>query len=103
MMKILYVGGATASEKGAVGTHTSGIISALKKRPDVDLYGVFYREAIPGEIPKSTELYEKPAIFSIFGKAGKLLALLSYCVFLKKHLARIGADYLYVRFDPFFC
>lgn len=36
-LKILYVGGLDANQKGAVGTHTAGIIGAFKENENIEV------------------------------------------------------------------
>lgn len=40
-IKILYVGGLNANQKGAIGSHTSGVIKALQNNDKIDLQGLF--------------------------------------------------------------
>ena len=45
-IKILYVGGLNANQKGAVGSHTSGVIKALKNNDKIDLQGLFFKNCL---------------------------------------------------------
>lgn len=103
MIRMLYVGGQTASEKGAVGTHTAGIISALKRNPQVELLGSFYESALPKSVPDDSFFYREPRITSMWGKPGKLLSIFFYSLFVRKTAKHVGAQYVYVRFDPVLC
>jgi len=103
MIQMLYVGGPTASEKGAVGTHTSGVINALTRRGDVKLHGVFYEGALPSTLPSDTVQFSRSKLSKKLGKIGKILSFVEYSFFIRKLLRAKRSDYVYVRFDPFFC
>lgn len=103
MIRMLYVGGPTASEKGAVGTHTAGVISALEKHSNVELSGVFYADSLPMAVPCESLLYREPRLVSRLGKLGKLISVLLYASFVRRAAKTLGSEYIYLRFDPFFC
>jgi glycosyltransferase involved in cell wall biosynthesis len=103
MIQMLYVGGPTAAEKGAVGTHTSGVINALTRRGDVNLHGAFCEGALPSALPSDIEQFSRSKLSKKLGKIGKILSFFEYSFFIRKLLRAKQSDYVYVRFDPFFC
>jgi len=97
-MKILYVGGINANQKGAIGSHTMGIIQAFKECEIISLDGMFFKDKIP-EI--------KPEFYYIFNEkisnrvVKKILQYYRFIKFFYKILKHNSYDYYYFRFDPF--
>jgi len=50
-IKMLYVGGLNANQKGAIGSHTSGVIKSLKDNDKIDLQGLFFKNCLPHVLP----------------------------------------------------
>lgn len=103
MIRILYVGSQNASQKGAIGTHTAGIITALNRNMDVHLSGVFTESAISRSLPNNSFFYSEFKAATKMGKLGKLISVFFYANFVRKLANNLGVEYIYVRFDPFFC
>lgn len=99
-LKILYVGGTTASERGAVGTHTAGVLRALDGHPNVELHGVFLSYAKPFYLPERTRLLDLP----VPRRADeKVRGLLRYARYVRRMRRELGDVATYVRFEPFLC
>jgi glycosyltransferase involved in cell wall biosynthesis len=99
MKKFLYIGGEDASQKGAVGTHTNGIINALDSCISISLYCIFYKYAIPAYTPNDVFIFnsKKPQNY-----LKKIVNIFFYISYIKKNLKYNPVDYIYFRFDPFF-
>ena len=99
MKNFLYIGGEDANQKGAVGTHTIGIINALECSISISLYCIFYNYAIPAYTTNDYFIYNTKKPKNNFKK---LLNILSYILYVKKLIKSKQVDYIYFRFDPFF-
>lgn len=100
LKNLLYVGGFQSGQRGAVGTHTSGIIRGLEKSKEINLIGAFYSFAKPFYCPKKSFFFEADAPK---GVVSKILLMLRFVFFIRSFLKRGDIDTVYVRFDPFFC
>ncbi|HEY9461186.1 MAG TPA: glycosyltransferase [Paralcaligenes sp.] len=98
MKKILYIGGFESDEKGAIGTHTAGILRALDESDFFDLHLTNISSAKPHYLPRNLHEYylPKPA-----NKIAKIFAILKYALYVKKIIKKIRPDFIYLRFDPF--
>lgn len=99
MIKILYIGGEDANQKGAVGTHTNGIIKALDTNNLISLHTVFYKYSMPIYTGKDFSICSKSKPKMVFFKIYNILA---YVIFIRKIVHCKTIDYIYFRFDPFF-
>lgn len=92
--KIFYIGGSTSNQRGAVGTHTSGIISGLKHN-NVFVTGVFFDNALPTESCNENILIHRPKRWpGPLRKIAERLAIIFAA-------AKVPSDALiYHRFDP---
>jgi glycosyltransferase involved in cell wall biosynthesis len=97
-IRILYIGGLNANQKGAIGTHTSGVINAFKYNRKVELEGIFIHNKIPQNFPDKILLFEKEQKHDLLSK---IIFIIGYIKFLKKIINSQNYDYLYMRFDPF--
>jgi glycosyltransferase involved in cell wall biosynthesis len=97
-IRILYIGGINANQKGAIGTHTSGVINAFKNNRKVKLEGIFIQNKIPQNFPNKIILFEKEQKHNLLNK---IIFIIGYIKFLKKIINNSNFDYLYMRFDPF--
>ena len=92
-MKVLYVGGLTSSQKGAVGTHTRGILNALQEL-GVDLHALFLEDQVP-------DYYEGPLTTVPAARGGVYKKIVD-----RLRIARAAArcagdfDFVYARYDP---
>lgn len=93
-LKILYVGGLDSAQKGAVGTHTLGVLNAMFDL-GVDLHALFLEDQVPDGyagpltlVSASSGVKSKKIVdrFRIAKAAGDMAA---------------NYDYLYTRYDPF--
>jgi glycosyltransferase involved in cell wall biosynthesis len=97
-IKILYVGGLNSNQKGAIGSHTSGVINALKNNDKVDLQGLFFKNCLP---------YILPNVYFTFNSSlkintiSKIFQIISFSLFIRKRIKKNQYDYVYFRFDPF--
>ena len=98
-IKILYVGGLNANQKGAIGSHTSGVIKALKNNDKIDLQGLFFKNCLPHVIPNV--YYTFVSSFKV-NPISKIIQIISFSLFFRKLLKKNQYDYVYFRFDPFF-
>jgi len=98
MKSVLYIGGLTANEKGAVGVHTSGILKALEKKLGASVQGVFYSFAQPAYSLKRVIIFDAPIPLGIFYK---IWIRISYIRFVNALLKNKKFDLIYTRFDPF--
>jgi len=98
LTKLLYIGGVNAAERGAIGTHTAGMLRALNQSCLVELEAVFLGFARPVFAPSRT-------IYFGAGRPrralGKIVLLIRYAFFIRALLLRKQFDYVYIRFDPF--
>jgi glycosyltransferase involved in cell wall biosynthesis len=92
--KIFYIGGSASGQRGAVGTHTAGIISGLKHN-NVFVTGVFFDNALPTESCNENMLIHRPKLWpGPLRKIAERLAIIFAA-------ARVPSDALiYHRFDP---
>jgi glycosyltransferase involved in cell wall biosynthesis len=98
-IKILYVGGLNANQKGAIGSHTSGVIKALKNNDKVDLQGLFFKNCLPHVMPNV--YYTFDSSFKV-NPISKIIQIISFSLFFRKLVKKNQYDYVYFRFDPFF-
>jgi glycosyltransferase involved in cell wall biosynthesis len=98
-IKILYVGGLNANQKGAVGSHTSGVIKALKNNDKIDLQGLFFKNCLPHVMPNV--YYTFDSSFKV-NPISKIIQIISFSLFFRKLVKKNQYDYVYFRFDPFF-
>jgi glycosyltransferase involved in cell wall biosynthesis len=93
-MRVLYVGGVTSAQKGAVGTHTGGVLRAFQSL-GVELHALFLSDQIP-------DYYDGPMTV-VPASAGRGLRKK---VADRVRIARAARkrsrdyDYLYTRYDP---
>ena len=99
MINFLYIGGEDANQKGAVGTHTNGIINALENNSLISLYCIFYNYAIPSYKSNHFLVYVTNKPLNYFKK---ILNIYFYILYIKKILKNKPVEYIYFRFDPFF-
>ena len=98
-IKILYVGGLNANQKGAIGSHTSGVIKALKNNDKIDLQGLFFKNCLPHVMPNV--YYTFDSSFKV-NPISKIIQIISFSLFFRKLVKKNQYDYVYFRFDPFF-
>ena len=98
-IKILYVGGLNANQKGAIGSHTSGVIKALKNNDKIDLQGLFFKNCLPHVMPNV--YYTFDSSFKV-NPISKIIQIISFSLFFRKLIQKHQYDYVYFRFDPFF-
>jgi glycosyltransferase involved in cell wall biosynthesis len=98
-IKILYVGGLNANQKGAVGSHTSGVIKALKNNDKIDLQGLFFKTCLPHVMPNV--YYTFDSSFKV-NPISKIIQIINFSLFCRKLIQKNQYDYVYFRFDPFF-
>jgi glycosyltransferase involved in cell wall biosynthesis len=98
-IKILYVGGLNANQKGAIGSHTSGVIKALKNNDKIDLQGLFFKNCLPHVMPNV--YYTFDSSFKV-NPLSKIIQIISFSLFFRKLVKKNQYDYVYFRFDPFF-
>lgn len=98
-IKILYVGGLNANQKGAIGSHTSGVIKALKNNDKIDLQGLFFKNCLPHFTPNVYYTYDSSFKVNPFSK---IIQIISYSLYCRKLVQKNQYDYVYFRFDPFF-
>jgi glycosyltransferase involved in cell wall biosynthesis len=98
-IKILYVGGLNANQKGAIGSHTSGVIKALKNNDKIDLQGLFFKNCLPHVMPNV--YYTFDSSFKV-NPLSKIIQIISFSLFFRKLVKNNQYDYVYFRFDPFF-
>lgn len=92
--KIFYIGGSSSDQRGAVGTHTSGIISGLKHN-NVSVTGVFFDNALPTESCNEHILIDRPKHWP--GPLRKIVERLAIIL----AASNVPSDALiYHRFDP---
>lgn len=98
MKKILYIGGFQSDEKGAIGTHTAGILKSLDESDFFDLHLANISSARPHYLPENTYEYDaaKPG-----NKISKIFSILRYALYVKKIIKKIQPEFIYLRFDPF--
>lgn len=94
-MKLLYVGGFASAQKGAVGTHTLGILRAFQQS-GVELHAIFLEDQVP-------EGFDGPATIIPACRRPGLHKKLIDRFRIARAAARMagGFDYLYERYDPF--
>ena len=98
-IKILYVGGLNANQKGAIGSHTSGVIKALKNNDKVDLQGLFFKNCLPHVMPNV--YYTFDSSFKV-NPISKIIQIINFSLYFIKLIQKHQYDYVYFRFDPFF-
>ena len=98
-IKILYVGGLNANQKGAIGSHTSGVIKSLKNNDKVDLQGLFFKNCLPHVMPNV--YYTFDSSFKV-NPISKIIQIINFSLFFRKLVKKNQYDYVYFRFDPFF-
>ena len=98
-IKILYVGGLNANQKGAIGSHTSGVIKSLKNNDKVDLQGLFFKTCLPHVMPNV--YYTFDSSFKV-NPISKIIQIINFSLFFRKLIQKNQYDYVYFRFDPFF-
>lgn len=96
-LKICYIAGLNASQKGAIGTHTSGVIQALDKRGDIELTTIHIQEEVPIFISQNALSYK---IKIPAGKIKKIFFIYQYAKYINRIINKIRFDYIYIRFDP---
>jgi glycosyltransferase involved in cell wall biosynthesis len=98
-IKILYVGGLNANQKGAIGSHTSGVIKALQNNDKIDLQGLFFKNCLPHVLPNVYYTFDSGLKVN---PLSKILQIISFSLFFRKLIQKNQYDYVYLRFDPFF-
>ena len=98
-IKILYVGGLNANQKGAIGSHTSGVIKSLKDNDKIDLQGLFFKNCLPHVLPNVYYTFDSGLKFN---PLSKILQIINFSLFFRKLIQKNHYDYVYFRFDPFF-
>ncbi len=58
-MNILYIGSINANQKGAIGSHTMGIIQAFKECENLKLDGLFFKDKIPEIKPEFSYIFNE--------------------------------------------
>ncbi|MCF8342788.1 MAG: glycosyltransferase [Chitinophagaceae bacterium] len=98
-IKILYVGGLNANQKGAIGSHTSGVIKALKNNDKIDLQGLFFKNYLPNVMPSVYYTFDSTMKIN---PLSKIIQIIGFSLFFRKLIQKNQYDYVYFRFDPFF-
>jgi len=98
-IKILYVGGLNANQKGAIGSHTSGVIKALKNNDKIDLQGLFFKNCLPNVMPSVYYTFDSTIKIN---PLSKIIQIIGFSLFFRKLIQKNQYDYVYFRFDPFF-
>lgn len=98
-IKILYVGGLNANQKGAIGSHTSGVIKALKNNDKIDLHGLFFKNCLPNVMPSVYYIFDSTIKIN---PLSKIIQIIGFSLFFRKLIQKNHYDYVYFRFDPFF-
>ena len=98
-IKILYVGGLNANQKGAIGSHTSGVIKALKNNDKIDLQGLFLKNCLPNVMPSVYYTFDSTIKIN---PLSKIIQIIGFSLFFRKLIKKNQYDYVYFRFDPFF-
>lgn len=93
--KILYVGGMDSGQRGAVGTHTSGVIQGFEEN-GANVHAVFLADQLPYYLPKT---FTSLKAFKGGGVAKKVIDRLRISFWVNRHAQ--DYDFIYCRFDPF--
>ena len=96
--KVIYVGGFSSDERGAIGTHTAGILRALDEIPDVQVIGIFYSFSLPFYLPAKSLLFDSRRPNSAIGK---IINIVNFATFVNRVIKDEMPDLIYSRFDPF--
>nr|WP_083434346.1 glycosyltransferase [Sphingomonas sp. Y57] len=91
---ILYIGGIDSSEKGAIGTHTSGVISGFMSN-GAHVHGIFLEGREPNIRPQSLTLV-KPS--RLEGRIGSLVN--RFLIIRNARKLKHKFDVIYHRYDP---
>lgn len=97
--KVLYIGGTAADEKGAIGTHTSGIINSLEKNNSIELFGVFLSDSKPSFLPKESYFHKIKSIKKNY--FSKVKSTIKYSKYIRDIVKATDPDYIYIRYSPF--
>jgi len=91
---ILYIGGLDSSQKGAIGTHTSGVISGFMSN-GAHVHGVFLEGNEPNIRPQSLTLIRST---KVKGRIGSIINRILIIINVKKLKNKF--DLSYHRYDP---
>lgn len=94
-MKVLYVGGLDSAQKGAVGTHTLGVLRGFQEA-GIDVHAVFLDDQVPDAFQGSTTLVRAAARDGYYKKVADRVRIARAASKLAPRY-----DYVYVRHDPF--
>lgn len=94
MKRVLYIGGLESAQRGAVGTHTSGVISGFQSN-GIEVTGVFLSGCEPHNRPNKTIIVKSS---NIPGKIGRIINRIR--IIFAVLLIKEKYDIVYHRYDP---